>query len=93
MLIDMNKILYLVLLIPSAVNAEGYYYPVPTNPPGFVYALPPAYIAPSQQIYVQPPVVIQPIQRGYYQPPPEGWADSKIVPLPPKVDLYPQGVR
>ncbi len=93
MLVDMKKILYLALLVTSSVNAEGYYYPVPINPPGFIYALPPGYIAPPQQIYIQPPVVIQPIQRGYYPPPPEGWTNSKIVPLPPKVDLYPQGVK
>lgn len=70
--------------------AEGFYYPVPANPPGFVYALPPAYIVPPQQVYVPPPIYVQPIQRGYYPPPPNGWADSKIVPLPPKFDLSPK---
>jgi hypothetical protein len=84
----MKKLLVVGLLFSQHAMAEGYYYPVPPNPPGFVYALPPAYVVP-QQIYIPPPIYIQPIQRGYVPPPPDGWADSKIVPLPPKVDLLP----
>jgi hypothetical protein len=97
MLIDMKKILYLAILISAKAIAGGYYYPVPPNPPGFVYALPPAYVSPLPYNYYTPPpaysppvVNVQPIQRGYYPPPPSGWTDSKIVPLPPKVDLLPE---
>lgn len=86
----MKQSLFLLAILSFNALAEGYYYPVPVNPPGFVYALPPAYIAPPQQIIINPPVLIQPIQRGYYPPPPDGWADSKIVPLTPKIDLYPR---
>jgi hypothetical protein len=86
----MKKLLILGLMLSQHVLAEGYYYPVPANPPAYIYALPPAYIVPPQQSYIPPPVYILPIQRGYYPPPPDGWANSKIVPLPPKVDLYPK---
>ena len=82
----MKKLLLVGLLFSQQALAEGYYYPVPANPSGFVYALPPAYVVPPQQIYVPPPVYIQPI---HLPPPPDGWANSKIVPLPPKVDLLP----
>ena len=85
----MKKLLLVGLLFSQQALAEGYYYPVPANPPGFLYALPPAYVVPPQQIYVSPPVYIQPIQRGYVPPPADGWANSKIVPLPPKTDLSP----
>jgi len=84
----MKKLLVVGLLFSQQTMAGGYYYPVPPNPPGFIYALPPAYVAP-QQIYIPPPIYVQPIQRGYVPPPPDGWADSKIVPLPPRVDLLP----
>lgn len=84
----MKKLLVVGLMFSQQAMAGGYYYPVPPNPPGFVYALPPAYVIP-QQIYIPPPIYIQPMQRGYVPPPPDGWADSKIVPLPPKVDLLP----
>lgn len=86
----MKRTLLLLLIFSTSSLAEGYYYPVPANPPGFVYALPPAYVVPPQQTYIPPPIYVQPIQRGYYPPPPDGWADSKIVPLPPKVDLSPR---
>lgn len=84
----MKKLLAAGLLFSQQAMAGGYYYPVPPNPPGFIYALPPAYVVP-QQIYIPPPIYVQPIQRGYVPPPPDGWADSKIVPLPPRVDLLP----
>lgn len=85
----MKKTLLLLLTISTSTFAEGYYYPVPANPQPLQYVLPPAYIAPPPQYYAPPPVIIQPIQRGYMEPPPPGWTDSKIVPLPPKVDLAP----
>jgi hypothetical protein len=56
------KLLIALLALPSIALAEGYYYPVPANPPGFVYALPPAYIVPNtyvgvpQQQFIPPPV-------------------------------------
>lgn len=87
----MKKLLLLIGLLSTAAMAEGYYYPVPANPHPLQYVLPPAYIVPPQQMYLPPPVYIPPIQPGYIAPPPAGWADTKIVPLPPKVNLYPQG--
>ncbi len=84
----MKKLVVLTLLVSSNAIAEGYYYPVPANPPAYIYALPPAYIVPPQQSFIPPPVYIPPIQRGYYPPPPEGWGNSKLVPLPPRVNLY-----
>ncbi len=89
----MRKIFLLLLFLSHKALADGYYYPVPVNPPPLSYVLPPAYIAPPPVYYPPPPVYIAPIQRGYYPPPPEGWADSKLVPLPPRVDLSPQGNR
>ena len=86
----MKKLILVGLLLSQQVLAEGYYYPVPANPPPYIYALPPAYIVPPQQSYIPPPVYIPPIQRGYYPPPPDGWGNSKLSPLPPKVDLYPK---
>jgi hypothetical protein len=88
----MRKTFLLLLFLSQNALAGGYYYPVPVNPPPFSYVLPPAYIAPPPVYYPQP-VYIAPIQRGYYPPPQDGWADSKIAPLPPRVDLSPQGVR
>jgi hypothetical protein len=85
----MKKLLLLSLILSKQAMAGGYYYPVPANPQPLQYVLPPAYIVPPQNYYPSPPVYIQPIQRGYIPPPPEGWANSKIVPLPPKVDLLP----
>ena len=85
----MKKLLVVGLLFTQQAMAGGYYYPVPPNPQPLQYLLPPAYIAPPPFYYAPPPVYIQPIQRGYVPPPPDGWADSKIVPLPPKVDLLP----
>jgi hypothetical protein len=54
------KLLIALLALPTVALAEGYYYPVPANPPGFVYALPPAYIVPQQPAMLPPPVYIQP---------------------------------
>ena len=84
----MKKVFALLILVSTEVLAEGYYYPVPANPPAYIYALPPAYIVPPQQSYIPPPVYIPPIQRGYYPPPPDGWTNTKPVPQPPKVNLY-----
>lgn len=89
----MKKIIIILALVSSNAFAEGYYYPVPINPPPITYVLPPAYIVPPQQTFIPPPVYIPSIQRGYYPPPPEGWGNSKLVPLPPKIDLYPQRNR
>jgi len=56
----MRKILLSTLVVVCNVAAaEGFYYPAPTNPPGYVYALPPAYIAPPQYYY-RPPVYLAP---------------------------------
>ncbi len=85
----MKNLLVLTLLISSNAIAEDDYYPVPANPPAYIYVLPPAYIVPPQQSYIPPPVYIPPIQRGYYPPPPDGWGNSKLAPLPPKIDLSP----
>lgn len=63
----MKKLLVLTILISSNAIAEGYYYPVPANPPAYIYALPPAYIIPPQQSFIPPPVYIAPtppITRG-----------------------------
>lgn len=86
----MKKILLLLTFATSA-QAGGYYYPVPINPPPLSYAIPPAYLVPPPVYYPPPPAYIAPIQPGYVPPPPAGWADSKLVPLPPRVNLYPQG--
>jgi hypothetical protein len=86
----MKKLFILLLFFSHNALAGGYYYPVPANPQPLSYVLPPAYIAPPPVYYPPPPVYIAPIQRGYYPPPPDGWADSKIVPLPPRVDLTPK---
>ena len=86
----MKKTLLLLLTISTSTLAEGYYYPVPANPQPVHYVLPPVYIAPPQQMYLPPPVYVAPIQPGHIAPPPAGWADTKIVPLPPKVDLSPK---
>jgi hypothetical protein len=51
------KLLIALLALPSIALADGY-YPVPANPPGFVYALPPVYTPPP--LYVPPPVFVQP---------------------------------
>jgi hypothetical protein len=56
------KLILALLALPTIALAEGYYYPVPANPPGYVYALPPAYVVPNtyigvpQQQYIAPPV-------------------------------------
>jgi hypothetical protein len=56
------KLILALLTLPTIALAEGYYYPVPANPPGYVYALPPAYVVPNtyigvpQQQYIAPPV-------------------------------------
>jgi len=60
----MRCLILVSLFVASSACAEGYYYPVPANPPGFVYALPPAYVVPPQQNYSPPPV--------YVSPPPQG---------------------
>ena len=86
----MKKTLLLLLTISTSTFAEGYYYTVPANPQPLHYVLPPAYIVPPQQMYRPPPVYVAPIQPGHIAPPPAGWADTKIVPLPPKVDLSPK---
>ncbi len=83
----MKNLILLTAAISSSALAEGYYYPVPANPPAYIYALPPAYIVPPQQNFIPPPVYIPPVQRGYYPPPPDGWANSKIVPLPKRNNL------
>ena len=62
------KLLIALLALPSIALAEGYYYPVPANPPGYVYALPPAYIAPP--VNLPPPIYIQPIQQQQFVPVP-----------------------
>ena len=60
------KLLIALLALPTVALAEGYYYPVPANPPGFVYALPPAYVVPNtyvgvpQQQFIPPPSAGQP---------------------------------
>jgi len=84
----MRAIILLSILISNLTMAEGYYYPVPKNPPPLIYALPPAYIVPPEQSFIPPPVYLPPIQRGYHPPPPEGWGNSKLVPLPPRVNIY-----
>ncbi len=56
----MKKLLVLTILISSNAIAEGYYYPVPANPPAYIYALPPAYIVPPQQSFIPPPVYVAP---------------------------------
>jgi len=89
----MKKLLLVGLLFSQQVIAGGYYHPVPANPPGFVYALPPAYIVPQQNYYAPPPVYVMPppaagITRG--APPVFVPFDTgRVVPLPPKVDLLP----
>ena len=87
----MKIVFFILALLSTETFAEGYYYPLPANPPAYIYALPPAYVVPPQKTYIPPPLYIPPIQRGYYPPPPDGWVNSKITPLPPKVNLYPQG--
>lgn len=49
-----------LLLLPTLACAEGYYYPLPSNPQPLQLVLPPAYIVPPQQQYAPPPVYIQP---------------------------------
>lgn len=56
----MSKLSAVILLFSNLALAEGYYYPIPPNPPGFVYALPPAYVVPQQNYYAPPPVYIMP---------------------------------
>jgi len=85
----MKKLLVVGLLFTQHALAEGYYYLVPVNPQPLQYMLPPAYIVPPPNYYAPPPVYIQPIQRRYVPPMPDGWGNTKIVPLPPKVDLLP----
>ena len=85
----MKTLIVLSIFISNLAIAEGYYYPVPANPHPLHYVLPPAYIVPPQQIYAPPPVFVPQVQRGYIQPPPPGWADSKVIPLPPRVNSYP----
>ena len=85
----MKKLLLVGLLFTQQAMAGGYYYPVPANPQPLQYLLPPAYYVPPPVYYVPPPVYIQPIQRGYVPPPPEGWGNSKSVPLSPRIDLLP----
>lgn len=85
----MKKLLLAGLLFTQHALAEGYYYLVPVNPQPLQYLFPPAYIAPPPTYYSPPPVYIQPIQRGYVPPPPEGWGNSKSVPMSPRIDLLP----
>lgn len=87
----MKKLLLIALFASFDASAEGYYYPVPANPPPIQYVLPPAYIVPAQpySYQVPPPVVAPQIQRGYIEPPPPNWADSKLVPLPERKSIYP----
>lgn len=54
------KLLIALLALPSIALAEGYYYPVPSNPQPLQYVLPPAYVVPQQQVYIPPPVYIAP---------------------------------
>ena len=56
------KLLIALLAVPSIALAEGYYYPLPSNPQPLQLVLPPAYIVPPQQQYIPPPVYIAPIQ-------------------------------
>jgi hypothetical protein len=60
------KLILALLALPTIALAEGYYYPVPANPPGYVYALPPAYTPPP--VYIPPPVYVQPIQAQPFVP-------------------------
>ncbi len=84
---------FLLFIVCSNVLAGGYYYPAPVNPQPLQYVLPPAYIVPPPlphyhsppPIYIAPP---PPIIRGV---PPTfvPFETGKVVPLPPKVNLYP----
>jgi len=85
----MRKFLLVGLLFTQQALAGGYYYSVPANPQPLQYLLPPAYFVPPPVYYAPPPVYIQPIQRGYVPPPPEGWGNSKSVPMSPRIDLLP----
>ena len=85
----MKNLILLAAFLSSTANAEGYYYLVPVNPQPLQYLLPPAYIVPPPNYYAPPLLYIQPIQRRYVPPLPDGWGNTKIVPLPPKVDLLP----
>ena len=85
----MKKLLVVGLLFGQQAMAGGYYYPVPANPQPLQYLLPPAYFVPPPVYYAPPPVYIQPIQRGYVPPPPEGWGNSKSIPMSPRIDLLP----
>ena len=83
----MKNLILLTAVLSSSAFAEGYYYPVPANPPAYIYALPPAYIVPPEQGVIPPPVYIPPVQRGYHPPPPDGWGNSKLSPLPKRNNL------
>ncbi len=77
----MRRLILVSLFVASSACAEGYYYPVPANPPGFVYALPPAYVVPPQQNYLPPPVYIQQPQITPGQPPKfEPFDTGRVVP-------------
>lgn len=78
-------------ILSSKVMAGGYYYPVPANPQPLQYSLPPAYIAtpayspPPQIIYIAPPPIIRGVPPTFVP-----FDTGRAVPLPPKLDLYPQ---
>jgi len=83
-----NYIKYFLLtpfLLSSKVMAGGYYYPVPANPQPLQYFLPPAYYPSSQIIYIAPPPIIRGVPPTFVP-----FDTGRAVPLPPKVDLYPQ---
>ena len=60
------KLLIALLAVPSIALAEGYYYPLPSNPQPLQLVLPPAYVVPpqQQQQYVPPPVYVNPPIQG-----------------------------
>ena len=60
------KLLIALLAVPSIALAEGYYYPLPSNPQPLQLVLPPAYIVPQQQ-YIPPPVYVMPPIQGRQQ--------------------------
>ena len=55
----MKMVFFILALLSTETFAEGYYYPLPANPPAYIYALPPAYVVPPP-IYYPPPVYIAP---------------------------------
>jgi hypothetical protein len=98
MLNDLMKIIinFILLFFCRLVLADGYYYSIPPNPPSYIYALPPAYLAPPAY-YAPPPIYYAP-PPVYFAPPPiirgvpptfVPFDTGRAVPLPPKVDLSP----